>query len=284
MSVWTRLFGGGDASIARAHRPQALAASLASPPLEGLDWLGHRPSATAPLLYRILLRLGGAFLFGVCGIRVEVQGREHLPRSGFLLVAALHRSWIDPLVVLRALPVEPRVWFLGSGPTAFDRPWKEWLLRRTGGILPVWRGGSSVDVHVEAAKAVVEEGGVLGLFIEGRIAGPPDRLVRAQQGAAFLALRTGELVVPVVVCGTEVLYRGKRLSVHILPPTSVADLLGTDHADCLVPGTRHELRVVHHLTDALVARMGPVVAGDHAATVDPVDHPRHWSWLTRLMR
>jgi len=54
-------------------------------------------------------------------------------------------------VVIRALPTEPRVWFLGSGPTAFDRRWKERLLRHTGGILPVWRGGTRLDAHVEAA-------------------------------------------------------------------------------------------------------------------------------------
>jgi 1-acyl-sn-glycerol-3-phosphate acyltransferase len=284
MNPWKRLIGGGDASIARARRPEALAASLGSAPLEGLAWLGRRPSPAAPLLYRLLLRLGEGFLFGACRIRVEVTGREHLPHGGYILVAALHRSWIDPLVVLRAVPIEPRVWFLGSGPTAFDRPWKERLLRRTGGILPVWRGGASVEVHVEAAKAVVEEGGILGLFMEGRIGGPPDRLVRAQHGAAVLALRTVEPIVPVVVCGTEELYRGKRISVRVLPPTSVAALLGTDHSDCVAPGTRRELQVAHHLTDALVQRMAPVVSADHPGTVDPAERRRRWSWLTRLMR
>ena len=74
------------------------------------------------------------------------------------------------------------------------------------------------------------------------------------------------------------------MSVRILPPTSVVDLLGTDHADCLVPGTRRELQVVHHLTEALVQRMAPVVIADHPGTLDPPGQPRHWSWLTRLMR
>ena len=195
MGIRTRLLGGGDESIARARRPEAFAASLGFHHRRASTALGHgrrprHPSCTGSCCASV----AGSWVRGMPH-RVDVKDGRTC-RGGFILVTALHRNWIDPLVVLRALPIEPRVWFLGSGPTAFDRPWKERLLRRTGGNLPVWRGGASVDPHVEAAKAVVEEGGILGLFIEGRIAGPPDRLARAQHGAALLALRTGEPVVP----------------------------------------------------------------------------------------
>ncbi len=284
MDVWTHMMSSRDRSIARARRPEALAASMATPPLEGLDWLGRAPSPKAPLLYRVLLRLGEAFLYRVCRIRVTVEGREHLPSGGFIVVAALHRSWVDPLVVLRALPLEPRVWFMGSGPTAFAQPWRERLLRRTGGILPVWRGGVGIDVHVAAAKAVLERGGVLGLFLEGRIGGPPDAPARVRDGAAMIALRTGEQIVPMAISGTDALYRGKRVRVRILPPTSVADLIGTDATDHVVPGTREELRVARALTAAVTERVAAAVAEDHPATVDPPGHPRRWPWLARLMR
>lgn len=284
MGLWQRLVGGGGRSIARARRPEALAASLAEAPKEGLDWLGRRPSPTAPLLYRVLLRLGEVFLYRVCAIRVDVQGREALPRDGYLLVAALHRSWIDPVVVLRALPVEPRVWFMGSGPTAFDRPWKERLLRRTGGILPVWRGGVGIDVHADAARAVVEEGAVLALFVEGRIAGPPDRPARARDGAALLALRTDAPIVLLALCGAEELYRGKRVSARLLPPTSVSELVGPRDAHDVAPGTRAELRAAHALTTAMTERIAAAILTDHPGTVDPPTHRRRWSWLTRLMR
>ncbi|MET0773361.1 MAG: lysophospholipid acyltransferase family protein [Candidatus Limnocylindrales bacterium] len=284
MGWWHRLVGGGEASNARARRPAALAASLADAPREGLDWLGRRPSAEAPRLYRVLLRLGEVFLYRVCAIRIRVEGREASPRGGYILVVALHRSWIDPRVVLRALPVEPRVWFMGSGPTAFDRPWKERLLRRTGGILPVWRGGVGIDVHVEAARAVVEEGAVLALFIEGRIAGPPDRPARARDGAALLALRTDAPIVLMALCGSEVLYRGKRISARLLPPTSVSELIGPRDGTDAVPGTRAELRLAHALTTAMTERIAAAVTLDHPGTVDPPDHPRRWPWLSRLMR
>ena len=68
-------------------------------------------------------------------------GRSTSRAGGYLLVAAAHRGWMDPFVVMHALPAEPRAWFLGSGPSTFTAPWREWLIQRIGGLLPVWRGG-----------------------------------------------------------------------------------------------------------------------------------------------
>lgn len=284
MGIRTRILGGGDASIARARRPQALADSLALPPLQGLDWLKRAPGPRAPLLYRVLLRLGEVFLFRICGLRLEVQGREHLPPGGYIAICALHRSWVDPLLVLRALPVEPRVWFMGSGPTAFDRRWKERLLHHMGGMLPVWRGGRDVSVQVRAAQAVVAEGAVLALFMEGAVGGPPDRPARLRDGSALLALRTGAPVVPMAVCGADELYRGKRMVVRILPATSAVELVGPAQDGGPEPGTRQELRVVRSITKAVAERIAEAVTELHPTTLDPVDRPRRWRWLTRLMR
>jgi len=74
MSVFSRFLGGGDASIARAKRPQELRAKWGRSTKEGLDWLRRPPSAKAPWLYRALLALGGFVLYRVCAIRVEVIG------------------------------------------------------------------------------------------------------------------------------------------------------------------------------------------------------------------
>ena len=125
---------------------------------------------------------------------------------------------MDPFLALDALPAEPRVWTLGSGPSGFDRPWKERLLRIVGGVLPVWRGGVGIEVHVAAARAVLERGGVFSTFVEGTIGGPPDRPTPFRRGAFVIALRTGAPIVPLAVAGTEVLYRGKRFATRILPP------------------------------------------------------------------
>jgi 1-acyl-sn-glycerol-3-phosphate acyltransferase len=284
MSIKTRLLGGGDEAIARARRPEELAASLDAAPREGIDWLGHPPEAHAPRLYRLLVALGRVFLLRMCRLRVEVSGTENLPEGGFIAVCALHRSWIDPMVIVEALPTEPRVWFLGSGATAFDRGWKERLLRRIGGLLPVWRGGTDISVHVRSAAAVVDEGAVLVLFAEGRIGGSPAAPSKMRAGSALLCLRTGAPIVPIAIAGADELYRGKRISVRILEPTDPARLLGRRWSGPPTPGSREELRVAHELTDAISAELTPHIEGLYHSTRDADDVQRRWTWLTRLLR
>ena len=128
--------------------PQALADARGGA-LEGLDWLGRTPESRASLLYRALRLLARAILFGAFRFRIATSGQEHLPKGGYLIVGAAHRGWIDPFVVLHAIPAQPRAWFLGSGPSTFTSRWRESLIRRVGGLLPVWRGGVGIEVHVD---------------------------------------------------------------------------------------------------------------------------------------
>jgi 1-acyl-sn-glycerol-3-phosphate acyltransferase len=251
---------------------------------EGLDWLGKPPPIRAGIAYRLARGLARVLLLGIFRFRVDARGREHLPiDGGYLLLAALHRGWMDPFLALDAVPAEPRVWTLGSGASGFDRPWKERLVRIVGGVLPVWRGGVGIEVHVTAARAVLERGGVFSTFVEGTIGGPPDRPTPFRLGAFVIALRTGAPIVPLAVAGTEVLYRGKRFATRILPPVTMADLVGKDWAGTPEPGSREELDVARRAAESLEALLAPVIAEIHPATVDPPTRRRRWPWLTGLL-
>lgn len=250
---------------------------------EGLDWLGKPPDIKAGRLYRAARGLARIVTHGFFGFRVDARGRENLPPGGYLLVAAVHRGWLDPLLALEAVPIEPRVWTLGSGPSVFDRPWKERALRRLGGVLPVWRGGIGIEVHVASARAVVERGGVFLTFAEGTIGGPPDKVTSFRHGAFVIALRTGAPIVPLAVAGTDVLYRGKRLATRILPPTTMAELVGDAWTGTPAAGSREELVAARIAAERLEAILDPVVAEIYPATVDPPGR-RRWPWLTGLLR
>ena len=128
--------------------PEALAAARGGA-VEGLAWLGRPPEAKASLLYRLLRLVARFVLFVVFRFRIRTSGQEHLPTGGYFLVAAAHRGWMDPFVVMHAIPAEPRAWFLGSAPSTFTSRWRERLIHRLGGLLPVWRGGVGIDQHVE---------------------------------------------------------------------------------------------------------------------------------------
>lgn len=264
-------------------RPQELAAARGGA-LEGLEWLGRAPGPRAPVLYRLLCGIARVILFGAFRLRVDVDGRELLPSGGYLLVAAAHRGWADPFIVIHALPVEPRPWFLGSGPSTFTGPWREALIKRIGGLLPVWRGGVGVDAHVRSARAVVEAGGVFVQMPEGTVNGPVGTIGPFRPGASLIAMRLGATIVPMAMAGTEELYVGHRMAARILPPTSIPELLGPSwDGKVPEPGTREELELARRATESLAGILRPAVEALHPGTVDPPGRPkrlRHWlTWL-----
>jgi 1-acyl-sn-glycerol-3-phosphate acyltransferase len=185
--------------------PEAMAAQRGGA-VEGLAWLGRQPEAKASILYRVL-RLAARFvIFVAFRFRIRTSGQENLPRGGYLLVAAAHRGWMDPFVVMHAIPAQPRAWFLGSAPSTFTSRWRESLIHRLGGLLPVWRGGIGIDQHVVAARAVIANGAVFAQMPEGTVSGPPGRIGAFRTGWAVIAMRTDAPGVPVAIAGTEVLY------------------------------------------------------------------------------
>lgn len=255
--------------------PEALAAARGGS-AEGLAWLGRPPEAKASLLYRAVRLLVRFLCFGVFRFRIATSGQEHIPRvGGYLVVAAAHRGWMDPFVVMHALPVEPRAWFLGSAPSALTSRSREWLARSIGGLLPVWRGGVGIDAHVESARAVLANGAIFVQMPEGTVSGPPGQLGPLRNGWAIIAMRTDAPILPLAMAGTEELYLGRRMASRVLPATSVREVAGLAPGAVLPePGSRDELALARAMSDRLGGLLAPVIEALHPATIDPPHHPR----------
>ena len=279
--------GPGGPAPARPRRPpparippEALAAQRGGA-IEGLAWLGRTPESSASLLYRVVRLVARFVLFGVFRFHIRTDGQVNVPAGGYLLVAAAHRGWMDPFVVLHAIPVTPRAWFLGSGPSTFTSRWRERLIHRLGGLLPVWRGGVGIDQHVAAARAVIGNGGVLVQMPEGTVSGPVGRIGPFRVGWAVIALRADAPIVPLAIAGTEELYIGRRMTSRVLPATSARELAGLEpDAPLPAPGSRVELEVARQMNERLAGILGPVVVELHGRTVDPPDRRR---WLRRRL-
>ena len=248
--------------------PQALAARRRDA-REGLDWLGGPPEARAGLVYRLARLFARALLFGAFRFHVTTSGQEELPRGGYIVVVATHRGWIDPFVVLHALPLEPRAWFLGSAASTFTSRWREALIRRIGGLLPVWRGGVGIEQHLASARAVLANGAVFVQMPEGTVSGPAGRIGPFRTGAGLIALRTGATIVPLAIAGTEELYIGRRMASRVLPPVRPRDLVPGWDGVPPPAGSREELDLARRITEGLAAILGPVVEELQPATVDP---------------
>jgi 1-acyl-sn-glycerol-3-phosphate acyltransferase len=135
--------------------------------------------------------------------RPVVEGREHVPDAGPVILAANHLSVVDSFVIPLVAP-RP-VAFLAKA-EYFRQPGIRGWLVRTGlsavDALPVPRGEHRAAQQALAlALRVLEEGRVFGIHPEGSRA-RDGRLYRGRTGVAWLALASSAPVVPVGLIGT----------------------------------------------------------------------------------
>jgi 1-acyl-sn-glycerol-3-phosphate acyltransferase len=140
--------------------------------------------------------------------RLSRVGREHVPQQGALILAANHRSFLDPFVIGTLLR---RPIYYVAKKELFANRLQAWLLSALGAF-PVDRGNSDEEM-VATAKAILARGDVVLVFAEGtRVR--PGPLGRPKRGVGRLALEAGVPVVPIAVIGTEAVRRGWRIRPH----------------------------------------------------------------------
>lgn len=140
--------------------------------------------------------------------RVEVDGIEHVPKDGPVVVAANHQSFCDsfflPLVLRRRLTYVAKAEYFDNWRTA-------WFFRAAGQIPMNRSGGDASQRALDTAKQVLRSGGMLGIYPEGTRS-PDERLHRGHTGAARLALGCDVPIIPVGISGTRrVQPPGRRL-------------------------------------------------------------------------
>jgi glycerol-3-phosphate dehydrogenase (NAD(P)+) len=140
--------------------------------------------------------------------RLRRLGREHVPDHGPVILAANHRSFIDPFLI--GTLVRRPIYYVAKQ-ELFRRRWQAWILNALGAF-PVDRGASDEEM-IATARSILARGDCVVIFPEGtRVR--PGSLGRPKRGVGRLALETGAPVVPVAVIGTEAIRRGWRVRPH----------------------------------------------------------------------
>jgi 1-acyl-sn-glycerol-3-phosphate acyltransferase len=129
--------------------------------------------------------------------RLKVEGAEHVPATGPVLVASNHRSMLDvPLLVIAC----PRPVTFMAKRELFGDPLRRWMFHVLGGF-PVRREIADVRA-MDIGLAVLERGDVLGLYPEGKRT-KSTTMAPFLKGAAWMALKVGAPIVPCGIVGTE---------------------------------------------------------------------------------
>lgn len=168
---------------------------------------------------KLWARTNLALLRFLCGIRLKVTGREHLP-NGPALIASRHQSAFDTMVWLTLLP---RCCYVLKH-ELLRIPLFGGLIRATGMIaVDRARGSASLRLLMREGERAASEARQIVIFPEGTRS-PPGSLLPLQPGVAALAARTGLPVIPVVT--NSGLYWGRRafrkqpgtIRIVVLPP------------------------------------------------------------------
>jgi 1-acyl-sn-glycerol-3-phosphate acyltransferase len=152
--------------------------------------------------------------------RRQWHGLEHIPRSGGVIVAANHVSWVDPFALGHFVYAAGRI----------PRFMAKESLFHAFAIGRILRGARQIRVHrgerdgADALRDAVEalrNGEAVLIYPEGTITGDPNCWpMKAKTGVARLSMMSGAPIVPVSQWGPqEILGASRRL--HLFPRHTV---------------------------------------------------------------
>lgn len=159
--------------------------------------VAHDGTAT-PWFYR-LARGIVAFVLPIL-LKLRVEGLEHVPTSGPVMLASNHAAWIDiPLVSLRV----PRITHYMAKIELFQARVLGGIIRLLGAF-PVRRGEGDRE-SLRTALRLLGQGEVVVIFPEGHRSG--GAMIRGLPGVALIALRANAPIVPVAIINSPAVFR-----------------------------------------------------------------------------
>ena len=148
------------------------------------------------------------------------HGQQLVPRTGGVIIAANHLSWVDPFTLGHFVYKAGRIPRFMAKESIFRIPVVGWIVRGADQI-PVHRGERDGAAALSDAVEALRDGEAVLIYPEGTITRDPDWWpMQSKTGVARLALMSGAPIVPVAQWGPqEILGRSRRL--HLFPRRTV---------------------------------------------------------------
>lgn len=156
--------------------------------------------------------------------RVKYIGTENIPSDGGIVLCCNHTSLTD--VAFLAVSCKRQIFFMAKE-ELFRNKLLRWFFTKMGAFA-VMRGKGDVGA-LEHAERIVSDGGVMGIFPEGKriLNSPP---ARAKTGAAVIVSRAQVPVVPASIYHEGGMKLFKRVTVRYGKPIMPSQLAFSDNS------------------------------------------------------
>lgn len=184
-----------------------------------------------PHLATPISRLWGWLILRTSGVKVVIEGLEHLAGLNSYVLVSNHQSFFDIFAICAWMPGEPR--FVAKQELG-KIPVLGLAMRRSGHVMiDRAKGGQAIRKALKIAR----EGFSMVIFAEGTRFSD-NRVHPFNDGAAWLAIATRQKCVPMAISGTasffprgaRIVRPGRRMRMAIGPAIDTAQLHGADRA------------------------------------------------------
>lgn len=134
-------------------------------------------------------------IFSDIVFRVKKVGEENVPETGAYIMCANHKSNWDPPIIVSC---SKRKMYIMAKQELFKNGFIKWFAKKCW-VFPVKRGKMDIE-SLKFSLKVLKEGHILMIFPEGTRHGM-EKNGKAQNGAAFMALKGKVPVIPVGIQG-----------------------------------------------------------------------------------
>ncbi len=198
---------------------------------------------------------------GLLRIRLEFPNRL---ATGPAIYCFNHLNWVDPLVLMAALPVTPHYAMFGPKEADMRRGGRNRLIAWSGFGIPYRPAKTDLRETTRRVTRVLGDGWVILIAGEGRIHRGERELAPLADGPAYFALRAGVPVIPLAINGTSWLAFRRGVRVRVGEPIS------------------GDGRATREAVDALTARTADALRAMTSDFADPTPPSRPWRRLTEL--
>ena len=141
--------------------------------------------------------------------KLDIRGRENVPKSGPFVFCSNHVFALDPTIVCLSVPTKIKLRFLGKA-ELFKNPFLRLLLEGGLKAFAIERGTADTAA-LDKAVNIVKDGGVLAIFPEGTRS-PDGYLQRFKSGMSLIVQQTKADVLPVNITYLN----GKKFRSHVI--------------------------------------------------------------------